>query len=250
MPSLSEGNEMYSQRILAEEWETTSVLDLWHKQVALHHHETYKGIGLAKFPQDLWSYEKIIYESAPKTIIEIGVNNGGFTRWLYDRLLLATTEEPGSTRTLIGLDINIDNARDNLSALSLDGSSGVKLELIHCNLLDIQSVENAKQEIIKHIDGQPLLIIEDSGHTYETTDAALSSFSELLKPGEWFIVEDTCVDIESLRESPEWPRGALNAVNSFLLKNSDFERTNFNHAYTITCHPFGFLRKKLAASSF
>ena len=178
------------------------------------------------------------------------MNNGGFTRWLYDRLLLAATEEPGSTRTLIGLDINIENARHNLSSLSADGSSGVRLELISCDLLDNQSVQKAKQEIIEIIGGQPLLIIEDSGHTYETTNAALSSFSDLLEPGEWFIVEDTCVDIESLRESSEWPRGALKAVNSFLFENSDFERTNFNHAYTITCHPFGFLRKKHTTSHF
>ena len=250
MTSPSREDKINSQQMLAKDWQNTTILDLWHKQVALHYEETYKGIGLAKFPQDLWSYEKLISSSSPKTIIEIGVNNGGFTRWLYDRLLLAATEEPGSTRTLIGLDINIENARHNLSSLSADGSSGVRLELISCDLLDNQSVQKAKQEIIEIIGGQPLLIIEDSGHTYETTNAALSSFSDLLEPGEWFIVEDTCVDIESLRESSEWPRGALKAVNSFLFENSDFERTNFNHAYTITCHPFGFLRKKHTTSHF
>lgn len=249
MPGLTPENEIDSQQMLAEGWKTSSVLDLWHKQVALHHKETYKGIGLAKFPQDLWSYEKIICTSAPRTIIEIGVNNGGFTRWLYDRLLLANAEEP-STRTLIGLDINIEAARNNLSGLTVDGSSGVRLELLHCDLLNDQSVQNTKQKIIELIGDQSVLVIEDSGHTYETTNAALRNFSDLLKPGEWFIVEDTCVDIESLRESSDWPRGALNAVNEFLSENSDFERSNFNHTYTITCHPFGFLRKKLATPNF
>ena len=248
MQSLSPDNGLSSQQILAHDWQKTTVLDLWHKQVALHHNETYKGIGLAKFPQDLWSYEKLICSSAPKVIMEIGVNNGGFTRWLYDRLLLAATEEPGSTRTLIGLDIDIDSALHNLSGLSADGASGVRLELIQCDLLNEQSVLRAKQKIFEIIKGQPLLIIEDSGHTYETTKAALDTFSGLLKPGEWFVVEDTCVDIETLREMSEWPRGALKAVNSFLNQQTDFERSNFNHDYTITCHPFGFLRKKFASN--
>lgn len=236
--------------MLAACWDKISVLDLWHKQVALHHHEMYKGIGLAKFPQDLWNYEKLIASSRPRVIIEIGVNNGGFTRWLYDRLLLAATEEPGSERTLIGLDINIKNAYQNLSEVLTNRSNGVKIELIECNLLDEQSVQKSKNMIIDLVGDMPMLIIEDSGHTYETTKAALEAFSGLLKPGEWFAVEDTCVDIEALRETIEWPRGALNAVNSFLNEHSDFERTTFNNTYTITCHPFGFLRKKLVSTAF
>lgn len=236
--------------MLATDWRSSSVLDLWHKQVILHHQETYKGIGLAKFPQDLWTYEKLICEYRPRVVIEIGVNNGGFTRWLYDRLLLSSIEDPGSNRILVGLDINIESACRNLSGLMAKNSNGVRLELIQCNLLDTHSTQEAKQKIIELIKDQSVLIIEDSGHTYETTSAALTSFSDLLRPGEWFIVEDTCVDLEPLRESPEWPRGVLNAVNSFLLDNPEFERTDFNHTYTITCHPFGFLRKKLDKPNF
>ena len=61
---------------LASKWEQTSMLELWHSQLIQHHKETYKGIGLAKFPQDLWSYEKLLNISMPEVIIEIGINEG------------------------------------------------------------------------------------------------------------------------------------------------------------------------------
>jgi len=235
---------MLSQQELATHWQNMSVLDLWHSQVALHHSETYKGIGLAKFPQDLWSYEKLIVAAKPEVIIEIGINQGGFTRWLYDRLLVAAAGLPNKPYTIIGIDVDITTASFNLTGLSREGTEGVQLKLIQCDLLDPSSLQEARKQICSIINERPTLIIEDSGHTYETTKAALGAFSTLLKPGEWFIVEDTCVDIEELRESPDWPTGALSAVNDFIKEHPDFEQTNFNHAYTVTCHPFGFLRKK------
>jgi cephalosporin hydroxylase len=228
---------------IALEWKNTSVLDLWHSQVGIHHGETYKGIGLAKFPQDLWSYEKLIYQSNPEVIVEIGVNKGGFTRWLYDRLLTASIENINAKRTVIGIDLDIATAEANLSPLQSMENSRVNIDLIKCDLLDENSVKSTVHQVSRIIGDRSTLIIEDSGHTYETTASALGAFSGVLKPGEWFIVEDTCVDIAELRESPEWPAGALSAVNEFLEANPNFERSLLNHMYTITCHPYGFLRK-------
>ena len=236
---------MIHPRELISKWHGTSVLELWHSQVIYHHQETYKGIGLAKFPQDLWSYEKLINFAAPEVILEIGINEGGFTRWLHDRLLIAQADNPQTKpHTVIGIDINIKNAAKNLSNAISAQSKGVEIILIECDLLKENSLEITKSEIMQRIGGRSLLIIEDSGHTYATTKAALDCFAELLMPGEWFVVEDTCVDIEALRENHEWPRGALAATDDFLRDHSEFERTEFNHAYEITCHPFGFLRKK------
>jgi cephalosporin hydroxylase len=232
-----------AQQKIALEWKNISVLDLWHSQVGIHHGETYKGIGLAKFPQDLWSYEKLIHLSNPEVIVEIGINKGGFTRWLYDRLVLASLENAGTQRTIIGIDLDIATAEANLSPLQSMKNSEVSIALVKCDLLDEDSVISTVQQVSDMIGDRSALIIEDSGHTYETTSSALSAFSGLLKPGEWFIVEDTCVDIAELRESPEWPTGVLIAVNEFLEANPSFERSAINHKYTITCHPYGFLRK-------
>lgn len=237
---------MIDYRDLASRWQTKSVLELWNDQVVQHHRESYKGIGLAKFPQDLWNYEKLLELSNPEVVIEIGVNEGGFTRWLYDRLLLAKiSDSEDKRRTVIGLDINIENARMNLAGLPDSTATGVDTVLIQCDLLSSASLEKANKRIASIIDGRSTLVIEDSAHTYSSTKAALDCFGRLLKPGEWLVVEDTCVDIELLRESEDWPRGALDAVNDFLRGDQSFERTDFNHTYEITCHPFGFLRKRM-----
>ena len=229
---------------LQKRWGEKSVMELWHNQVIQHHKETYKGIGLAKFPQDLWTYEKLIGDTDPEIILEIGTNEGGFTRWLYDRLAsLNTLSRNRKSRTVIGLDINIGLARRNLNELMENNFADVSIKLLECNLLDKISIKLALEEIQNIANGKSFLIIEDSGHTYETTKAALDSFAGLLKLNEWFIVEDTCVDLEALRECKEWPRGALRATEDFLSSNSHFQRTNLNHIYEITCHPFGFLQK-------
>ena len=230
---------------LTHAWQETSVLDLWHRQVIQHHRESYRGIGLAKFPQDLWSYEKLIDLAQPEVILEIGINEGGFTRWLHDRLFLAQSFNPApQPRTVIGIDIDIDKPKRNLVKLLNNPVEEVNSELFQCNLLNAKSLQDAKAKIVDIVGNRSLLIIEDSGHSYDTTKASLDTFPPLLKSGEWLVVEDTCVDIEALREIPSWPRGALSATNDFLASNDAFERTNFNHTYEITCHPYGFLRKK------
>ena len=230
---------------LTHSWQEMTVLDLWHRQVIQHHRESYRGIGLAKFPQDLWSYERLIDLSRPEVILEIGINEGGFTRWLHDRLLLAQSFNPApQPRTVIGIDIEINKPRRNLAGLLNNPVEGVNLELFQCNLLNAKSLQDAKAKIVDIVGDRSLLIIEDSGHSYDTTKASLDTFSPLLKSGGWLVVEDTCVDIEALREIPSWPRGALSATNAFLASNDTFERTTFNHTYEITCHPYGFLCKK------
>jgi cephalosporin hydroxylase len=240
--------ENINGQMLVEQWKHTSMLELWHSQLTQHHREVYRGIGLAKFPQDLWTYEKLLNQSDPEVIVEIGINEGGFTQWLHDRLLVAyTSDNQKKLRTVIGLDYNIGKAECNLSPLLNAPKNGVEIILIQCNLLEQESLAKAKKKIASIVDGRSLFMIEDSGHSYETTEASLRSFSEFVKPGEWLVVEDTCVDIDELRECPSWPRGALVATNEFLGGHDDFERTNFNHTYGITCHPYGFLRKKSGA---
>jgi cephalosporin hydroxylase len=241
------GNKDESVRHLVEQWQNTSMLELWHTQLIQHHQELYRGIGMAKFPQDLWTYEKLLNAVNPEVIIEIGVNEGGFTHWLHDRLLTAySSDNQKQLRTVIGLDIDIEKAKRNLFPLLSNPLDGVEIILIQCNLLDPASLAKAKDEIALLVASRSLFMIEDSGHSYETTQASLNAFSDFSRPGEWFVVEDTCVDIEELREGNYWPRGALVATNDFLNDRSDFERTNFNHTYGITCHPYGFLRKKNA----
>jgi len=97
--------------------------------------------------------------------------------------------------------------------------------------------------------GRTVTVIEDGGHTHDTTLSALRALSPLVPQGGWFVVEDTCVDVEALRAGPDWPRGAGLALTEWLEHDEDgrrFERRLDTERYGITCHPGGFLRRHTA----
>lgn len=229
---------------LVQSWRRQRLLDLWQLQVERHHAEEYRGIPMAKFPQDLWSYEGLIDRYQPDVVMEIGINQGGFSRWLFDRLHLLPALQNGRRRHLIGLDLAVETARCNLrEQLASDDPRDPVLHLHQCDLTDPDQVQATKQEISSVCSGSKLLMIEDSGHTEATTRSSLAAFSDLVPIGGWLVVEDTCVDLEALRQEQTWPRGALTALQEFLDNHSNFDVSSINHRYGITCHPYGFLQR-------
>ena len=58
----------------------------WRSRLKQHTNDSYLGIGLFKFPEDLRTYEHIIWNSRPNVIIEIGTLQGGSALWFRDRL--------------------------------------------------------------------------------------------------------------------------------------------------------------------
>lgn len=229
---------------LVQSWRRQRLLDLWQLQVERHHAEQYRGIPMAKFPQDLWSYEGLIDRYQPDVVMEVGIFQGGFSRWLFDRLHLLPPRPEGRRRHLIGLDLTIETARGNLreQLLSEDPRDPV-LHLHQCDLTNAEQVRATKQAISPLCSGSKLLLIEDSGHTAATTRSALAAFSDLVPIGGWLVVEDTCVDLEALRQEQTWPRGALTALQQFLDQHPNFSVNTVNHRYGITCHPYGFLQR-------
>lgn len=227
-----------SQQKLALECKHIFVLDLWYSQVGIHHGKTCKGISLAKFPQDFWSFEKIIHQSIPPVFFEICINMHGFALWLYDQFPAATLENIDTKRIIIDADLNIAAAEANLSPLQSIENNRATINLVKCDLVDKNLVESSVNQDSRIIGDRSALIIEYSDHAYETTASALGAFSGFIKPGEWFIVEDPCIDIAELHELPEWPTGALTLVNEFAEANSNFERSLLSNMYTITYDPF------------
>lgn len=236
-------NPIYSQATA----EAMSLLDLWHQQVKQHHLELFRGVGLQKFPQDLWIYEQIIWEVKPTIVFEVGVNNGGFTLWLADRLralklyadsLVEATQPPSQLPRVIAIDIDLSKATHNV-ALHRDLTPYISLE--YANAADAAQLTQLAH---KHIaDTDKVLVIEDSAHIYDTTSATLLALAPFVSPGSFFIVEDSCVDYNHLRESEQWPRGVTEAIHEFLSTHSEFIQDPIGDRYTITCHPGGYLRR-------
>ncbi|MGF1569123.1 MAG: CmcI family methyltransferase [Nodosilinea sp.] len=227
--------------------EAMSLLQLWHQQVKQHHLETFRGVGLQKFPQDLWLYERLLWEVKPTVVFEVGVNQGGFSLWLAERLRsiqlhqLASanaSQRPTPGVRVVGIDIDISNAQANL-VHHADLASYICFEQV--DAAHASALTEMAQRYVSSEDS--VLVIEDSAHIYATTMASLVALAPLVSLNSYFIVEDGCVDFEHLRECEQWPRGVMQAVQDFLLTHPEFVQDSIGDCYTITCHPGGFLRR-------
>ena len=51
--------------------------EYWLGRAAAHTADSYAGIPLSKFPEDLRVYEHLLWELRPDVVIEIGTHHGG-----------------------------------------------------------------------------------------------------------------------------------------------------------------------------
>ena len=183
---------------------------------------TYFGIPAVKSPLDFWIYREIIFEQKPDIIIEIGTHCGGTT------LALAHICDNIGHGKVIGLDIShsrvAGSVKDHPRILLLEGDA-------------CESFKRVK-EIISEDDN--VLIIEDSAHTFDNTLNVLNTYSPLIKPGGYFIVEDTICH-HGLDTGPD--PGPYEAVEAFLEINRDFESDRSRESFLITWNPKGYLKR-------
>ncbi len=216
-----------------------SVVDYWHARAEQHTQDVYAGVTMSKFPEDLRVYEHLLWLAPPRVVIEIGSQFGGSALWFRDRLATLAAYGLVSDPLMIAVDIEVDLLRETLEATHPESLDGI--ELIAGDVTDPELPER----VARHLGPDDrCLVIEDSAHVYETTMAALEGFSRFVQPGDFFVVEDGCVDVEEMR-LPSWPRGVLPAVHEWLgdERGSGFRQRRDLELYGITCHPEGYLQR-------
>lgn len=184
---------------------------------------TYFGVPAIKSPVDFWIYQEIIYQTRPDVIIEIGNSNGGST------LAMAHILDNLNHGKIIGVDINHKNIPGIVK-------NHPRIKLITGDVC--QSFDKIKN-LIKNKDR--VLIIEDSSHTYINTLNVLRKYNVLIKPGDYFIVEDG-ICYHGLDVGPK--PGPYEAIEQFVSENKNFEIDRKKEAFFITWNPKGFLRRK------
>lgn len=209
----------------------------WLERAGQHVHDSYAGVPMSKFPEDLRVYEHLLWLDRPDTVIELGTQWGGSALWFRDRLttMRAYGRIAGSP-TVVTVDISQAGSRRMLEECG--NTAGI--ELIEGDLGDPE-VGGRVASLI----GDRCLVVEDSAHTYETTRAALENYARFVSPGGFMVIEDGCVDDENLR-LPDWPRGVRPALDAWLEGPSGAEFTVRRdlELYGVTCHPSGFLQRR------
>jgi cephalosporin hydroxylase len=204
-----------------------------------HTGDSYVGIPMSKFPEDLRVYEHLLWASAADVVLELGVQWGGSSLWFRDRLHALGRYRPPSAKKVIGVDVAVAPARERLAAV--DPAYAQDIVLLEGSVTEPRVAEQVAGLIPS---GARCLVIEDSAHVYETTLASLRNFARFVAPGGFFVVEDGVVDDEELRIADDWPRGVIPALRDWLASEGDgFAVRSDLELYGVTCHPGGFLQR-------
>jgi len=220
-----------------------TVREYWLERVSRHKRDSYAGVRLAKFPEDLRVYEHLIWASKPNTVIEIGTLCGGSALWFRDRLrTLAGYVEIGRP-LVISIDLDVAQTRDGLHAV--DPAFEESIRLLEADVTDSDLPREV--EALMPQDAR-CLVVEDSAHVFETTMSALEGFARFVPMQGFFVVEDGSVDYEEMRLRTDWPRGVLPAVREWLrtAEGRKFRMRRDLELYGITAHPEGFLQRVAA----
>ncbi len=174
-------------------------------------------------------------------VVELGTNVGGSTLWFRDRLRTLAAYGRIRNPRVIAMDIDVEPARRWIGRV--DGRFEEEITLLEGDVAD-QALASRIKGMVEP--GTSCLVIEDSGHTYETTTASLTNYKELVGPGGFSIVEDGGVDIEELRTDPSLPRGVLPAIHDWLgsTDGADFVQRRDLELYGLGCQPEGILQRR------
>lgn len=161
----------------------------------------YKGIDCFKCPFDFALYQRLIWDTKPRTIIEIGTWKGGSALWFADLL---------STYGIEG----------HIHSFDIAAAPGWSDNRITFHQADAHSIAAAAPPEWVNTLARPLLVIEDAGHACSMTSAVLKHFGSLMESGEYIIVEDSIIHEMNLDE--QYGGGPRRAIREFLHGNAEF----------------------------
>lgn len=200
------------------------VLEAMQRGIMSH---AYRGIDCYKCPMDLAIYQRLIWETQPRTIIEIGTAKGGSALWLADQLSIYGVE----AFEVHSYDIATPPAwRDR------------RITFHQGDAYDLSTQMPASWVAGRP---RPLLVIEDSAHTSGVTTAVLEHFAPLMQRDEYIIVEDGI--IHEMNADDRYDGGPRKALAAFIEAHPEFvvdERWCNYYGPNVTWNVNGYLRRR------
>lgn len=180
------------------------------------------GALVQKYPNDLVTYQELVWESKPDVLIEMGTLRGGSAYYfasLFDLM--------GRGR-VITVDIQkFPNLPVHPRITYLLGSS-TSPDIVH-----------EIKELIKP--GERVMVSLDSDHHAPHVLRELEIYSRMVTPGQYLVVEDT--SINGRPALPGWGPGPAEAITAFLTQNHDFAPDKSREKFLITSNPGGWLKR-------
>jgi cephalosporin hydroxylase len=158
----------------------------------------YKGVPMLKNPFDLAIYPLLLEHARPRTLIEIGSYRGGSAIWFAD----------------IGAGLGLSLHVISVDIAQVDDLHHAAVTFLRGDARDLRSVF---PEAFFAALPRPLLVIDDSGHQFETCLAVLRFFDRWIEPGEFMVVEDGI--LSDMLVAEQYDGGPLRATEIFLGEN-------------------------------
>lgn len=200
----------------------------WYYDTAVWKRLSYRGVRTLKNPLDMWNYQEIIAEHGIEWVVETGTRHGGSALFFADLL---------AARGASGLVISVDVDHDSLQI-----SSHKKITLLKGDSAS-PDVINAVKALLPG-ERAPIFVILDSDHRKAHVLRELEAYVPLMRPGDYLVVEDSCVNGHPVR--PDFGPGPMEAIEDFLksqpgeLEQDVPRETKFGCTFA----PRGYYRKK------
>lgn len=155
----------------------------------------YKHVRCCKNPFDLALYQMLIWRERPRTILELGTLNGGSALWFADILRMFEIE-------------------GHVHSLDIADPPNLVDPMITFYRGDIHDLSATWPENWVSTLPRPILLIDDAGHQYSMSKAAIAYAAEVLRRGEYLVVEDGI--ITPMGEEGRYDGGPLRAIEEHL----------------------------------
>ena len=180
------------------------------------------GVPAQKTPQDLWIYQEIIKETAPDVLIETGTAEGGSAYYF------ATIFDLLGRGRVISVDIETSSKRPNHQRITYLAGSSTAPDLV-----------SRVRSLIAP--GERVMVSLDSDHRKAHVLEELKTYSDLVTPGCYLVVEDTNVNGHPVY--PDFGPGPMEALREFLNHDDRYAIDHTREKLGLTFSPDGWLRR-------
>ena len=181
-------------------------------QVKYSYNFSWFGRPIIQYPQDIVTFQEIVFKVKPDLIIETGIAHGGsliLSASLLNLLDLMNGVNPeDSNRKVIGIDIDIRS--HNYEAIKEHPFSN-KIQMIEGSSINPNTINKIKEKISSYSN---ILVCLDSNHTKAHVESELNLYSEFVTAGSYLIVFDTVIEslLKNVVKTEIWSVG--NNLNS------------------------------------
>ena len=172
----------------------------WYYHTGVWKRVTYRGVRSLKCVSDMWNYQEIIHAHNIDWVIETGSRFGGSALYFAD-LLVAR----GAGGRVISIDMD---AQSNFAI------EHPKIDFLYGDSASADILDAVKRLLGERDQGGRVFLILDSDHRKEHVLRELEAYVPLLAPGDYLVVEDTCINGHPVR--PDFGPGPWEAVEAFV----------------------------------